>query len=99
MAYPRAEQETVLVYSEESRTWTAYSCVPRHMRKLAEIATVEPVDTAQDGEFLAVRATLTDKQVRMVAPRVLTEEQREALRARAAKLRENQREDADENDE
>jgi len=98
MAYPRAQQETVLVYEEESRVWRAYSCVPKHIRKLSVIAEVTPVDTGPDGEVLAVRATLTDKQVRMVAPRVLTEEQREALRARAAKMHENQREDTGENE-
>lgn len=101
MPYPRAEQETVLVYEEATRMWTAYSCVPKHIRKLASIAEVTPIDTDENDEPLAVTAKLSDKQVRMVAEKVYTEEQREQMRERARNMRQNQRhtsEDFDGND-
>lgn len=88
--YPRSEQETVLVFDRETGEWTAYSCVPTHIRKLLAIAPVYTVlDLAESGDPLAVRATLSAKQVRMVAEpqrRDLTDEQRAEI---AARLRAN----------
>lgn len=88
--YPRNEQETVLVFDRETSVWTAYSCVPTHVRRILAIAPDHIVlDRAESGEPLAVRATLSAKQVRMVAEpqrRELTDEQRAEI---AARLRAN----------
>ncbi|QHZ58651.1 hypothetical protein M655_025115 [Brevibacillus sp. NSP2.1] len=84
--YPRTEQETTLVFDRESNEWTAYSCVPTHVRRIIDIAPVYTVlDRAESGDALAVRATLTAKQVRMVTEpqrRELTDEQRAEIAAR-----------------
>lgn len=84
--YPRNEQETVLVFDREANEWTAYSCVPAHVRRILAIAPVYTVlDCAESGDALAVRATLTAKQVRMVTEpqrRELTDEQRAEIAAR-----------------
>lgn len=34
MAIPRNEQETTLVYEAESNTWSVYSNVPKHIRRI-----------------------------------------------------------------
>lgn len=74
------------MYDRETNEWAAYSCVPTHVRKLVAIAPVYTVlDRAESGEPLAVRATLTAKQVRMVTEpqrRELTDEQRAEIAAR-----------------
>lgn len=84
--YPRNEQETTLVYERETNEWTAYSCVPTHVRRIIAIAPVYTVlDRAESGEPTAIRATLTAKQVRMVTEpqrRELTDEQRAEIAAR-----------------
>lgn len=87
MRYTMAEQETVLVYNRESDVWMAYSNVPNHIRRLASIVDIQPVETGEDGEIVAVRAELTEKQIRFAAPRQLTDEQRQALRERAQRMR------------
>ncbi|EMT54780.1 hypothetical protein I532_04210 [Brevibacillus borstelensis AK1] len=84
--YPRNEQETVLTFDRETNEWTAYSCVPAHVRRIIAIAPDYSVlDHPESGEPLAVRATLTAKQVRIVTkpkPRELTDEQRAEIAAR-----------------
>ncbi|WP_051967831.1 hypothetical protein [Brevibacillus thermoruber] len=87
MRYTMAEQETVLVYNRETDVWMAYSNVPKHIRRLASIVDIQPVETGEDGEVVAVRAELTEKQIRFAAPRQLTDEQRQALRERAQRMR------------
>jgi predicted DNA binding protein len=64
-----AEQETVLVYNRESDVWTVYSNVPKHIRRLASIVDIQPVEIGEAGEVVAVRAELTEKQIRFAAPR------------------------------
>lgn len=91
MAYPKIEQETVLVYESETGEWSAYSTVPKHIRKLSELTDVTVLETEDNGEPKAVRGNLTDKQVRLVKERVLTEEQREELRRRLADNTKNYR--------
>lgn len=88
MAYPKTEQETVLVYEAESNAWNAYSTVPKHIRKLQAITQVTVVETDDYGPK-AVRALLTEKQVRMVAERKLTDEQRQAMAKRMRERRAN----------
>jgi hypothetical protein len=82
MAYPRSEQETVLVFDAETNEWSAYSTVPKHIRKLASLTEVTVLETDEHGNPAAARATLTTKMVSMKKERVLTEEQRNAMRDR-----------------
>ncbi|QDX93574.1 hypothetical protein EEL30_15490 [Brevibacillus laterosporus] len=90
MPYPRSEQETVLTYEYETRKWIAYSCVPTHIRKLTEIGrNVTVLDRDESGDPSAIRAELSPKQVRMVAERVMTEEQRAAAADRLRLLNVN----------
>ncbi|MCR8982291.1 hypothetical protein [Brevibacillus laterosporus] len=90
MPYPRSEQETVLTYEYETRQWLAYSCVPAHIRKLTDIGrNVTILDRDESGEPSAIRAELSSKQVRMMAERVMTEEQRVAAADRLRLLNVN----------
>ncbi|MCR8938728.1 hypothetical protein O0555_15450 [Brevibacillus laterosporus] len=90
MPYPRSEQETVLTYEYETRQWLAYSCVPAHIRKLTAIGrNVTILDRDESGDPSAIRAELSTKQVRMVAERVMTEEQRAAAADRVRLLNVN----------
>jgi len=87
MAYSKSEQETVLVYEAETNTWSAFSTVPKHIRKLQSIADVTLTENDANGNPVAAKATLTAKQVSMKKERVLTEEQREEMSARMRNLR------------
>lgn len=87
MPYSREERETTLVFEDETKQWTAYSTVPKHIRKLTEITEVSVLES-EGGNPIAVRATLTEKQVSLRKPRVMSEEQRKAA---AERLREAQR--------
>lgn len=37
MTYPRDERETVTVYEAATRTWSIYTCEPRHRRRLEKL--------------------------------------------------------------
>lgn len=37
MTYPRSERETTAVYDAETRTWTLYTCEPKHRRRLTRL--------------------------------------------------------------
>lgn len=87
MAYPRTEQETVLVYEAETNSWSAYSTVPKHIRKLQTIADVEVIEIDEHGNPAAAKATLSAKQVSMKKERVLSEEQRKKMSERMSNLR------------
>lgn len=87
MAYPRTEQETVLVYEAETNSWSAYSTVPKHIRKLQSIADVEVIEIDEHGNPAAAKATLNAKQVSMKKERVLSEEQRKKMSERMSNLR------------
>ncbi|RSL28890.1 hypothetical protein D7Z54_34095 [Salibacterium salarium] len=88
MAYPREEQETVLVYDKVNDEWDAYSTVPKHIRKFQSIA--------GDFDFLErdardnperARCRLSPKQVSLRKERQMTDEQRQALSERMRKTR------------
>lgn len=97
MAYPKAEQETTLVYESETNTWTVYSTVPKHIRKLTKISEVTVLESDEYGPK-AVKAKLSEKQVSMRVLRELSEEQREQLRARALSNAQKRRETSDKTD-
>lgn len=88
MAYSKAEQETVLVFDYEQNVWKAYSTVPKHIRKLMSIGEMKILEKEND-RSIAVEGILTEKQVSMKKPRVLTEKQKEKLRMRGKALASN----------
>ena len=68
MAYANSEKETTCVYDYETKEWTIYSCVPRHMTKLGKIG--EPYwkeeEPDKDGKprMIAGKWKLKSNQVR-----------------------------------
>lgn len=78
-AYSTKEQETVLAYDNETKEWSAYSCVPKHIRKLVALVGEENVtfiESDDEGKPLAVRCTLDEKQVSMKKVRQYSEGQK-----------------------
>lgn len=73
MGYSKEEQETNLNFDYSTGLWTAYSTVPKHIRKLQKIAQVKVLESENDRP-IAVQASLTEKQVSMKMIRVLSEE-------------------------
>ena len=86
MGYSREEQETTLVFDNSTGLWNVYSTVPKHIRKLTKITEVFTVES-EDGKPIAVKGTLTEKQVSMKKERVYTEEQRLKAAQRFSKSR------------
>ena len=87
MGYSREEQETTMVFCNETKLWSVYTTVPKHIRKLTKITDVLTLET-EEGRPLAIKCTLTEKQVSMKAERNMSEEQREAAAERLKIARE-----------
>ncbi|PFF33237.1 hypothetical protein CN335_21485 [Bacillus thuringiensis] len=92
--YSTKEQETVLTFDNETKEWSAYSCVPKHIRKLVEIVGEENVtviesENGNEGKPLAVRCTLEEKQVSMKKLRQYSEDQKRKMAERMRAVREN----------
>jgi hypothetical protein len=86
MGYSRGEQETSLVFDNSTGNWTVYSTVPKHIRKLANLTELFVLEY-EDDRLIAVRGTLTEKQVTMKKEQVYTDEQRERAAERLSKAR------------
>ncbi|MEK5173211.1 hypothetical protein NST63_08460 [Heyndrickxia sp. FSL W8-0496] len=86
MGYSREEQETTLVFDNSTGLWNVYSNVPKHIRKLTNITEIFIVES-ENGKPIAVKGTLTEKQVSMKKVRVYTEEQRLKAAQRFSKAR------------
>ncbi|MFJ7831780.1 hypothetical protein ACIQXU_16335 [Peribacillus sp. NPDC097284] len=86
MGYSRDEQETSLVFDNSTGDWTVYSTVPKHIRKLSNLIELFVIES-EDDRPIAVRGTLTEKQVSMKKERVYTDEQRERAAERLSKAR------------
>ncbi|MGE6611888.1 hypothetical protein ACQKFG_15310 [Peribacillus sp. NPDC076916] len=86
MGYSREEQETSLVFDNSTGEWTVYSTVPKHIRKLTNLTELFVLES-EDDRPIAVRGTLTEKQVTMKKERVYTDEQRERAAERLSKAR------------
>jgi prolyl-tRNA editing enzyme YbaK/EbsC (Cys-tRNA(Pro) deacylase) len=88
-AYPTKEQETVLTFDNETKEWSAYSCVPKHIRKLVEIVGAENVTVIEkdDDSILAVKCTLQEKQVSMKKVRQYSEDQKRKMAERMRAVR------------
>lgn len=90
--YSVKEQETVLTYDNETKKWSAYSCVPKHIRKLVEITgkeNVTVIENDDEGKPLAVKCTLEEKQVSMKKIRRYSEDQKREMVERMRAVREN----------
>lgn len=87
--YSTKEQETVLTYDNETKEWSAYSCVPKHIRKLVEIVGEENVTVIEsDGEnMLAVKCTLQEKNISMKRLRTYSEDQKREMAERMRAVR------------
>ncbi|MFJ7756300.1 hypothetical protein ACQKGI_20090 [Peribacillus muralis] len=86
MAYSREEQETSLVFDNSTGKWTVYSTVLKHIRKLANLTELF-ILKSEDDRPIAVRGTLTEKQVSMRNPRVMSDEQKLKATERLFKAR------------
>ena len=86
MGYSRDEQETSLVFDNSTGDWTVYSTVPKHIRKLSNLTELFVIES-EDDRPIAVRGTLTEKQVSMKKERVYTDEQKERAAERLSKAR------------
>jgi len=87
MAYPREEQETTLVFDNSTKEWMVYSTVPKHIRKLSNLCELQTLEE-EDGQPIAIKGVLDEKQVSMKKIRVLSDEQRKLAAERLAKARE-----------
>lgn len=86
MGYSREEQETTLVFDNNTGKWNVYSTVPKHIRKLSKLTEIFTVESENDRP-IAVKCTLLEKQVSMKKERVMSEEQRQKAAERMAKAR------------
>jgi hypothetical protein len=86
MAYSREEQETTLIFDNSTGKWNVYSTVPKHIRKLSKLTELITLER-EDGRPIAVKGTLTEKQVSMKKERVMSEEQKIKTAERLSKVR------------
>lgn len=89
MAYPKSEQETVIVYEAETGLWNFYSTHPPHIRKYKELV-IDAKTTEDQYGINSLQGKLQDVNVRISKKRVMSEEQRSALAERMRKMRETQ---------
>lgn len=85
MGYSSEERETVLVYSDETKEWTVYSTVGKHIRKIEGLCDLTILES-EDGRPIAVQGKLSEKQVSMKKERIISDEQRESMSKRAKKM-------------
>jgi hypothetical protein len=90
MGYSKDEMETILNFDYETGTWDVYSTVPKHIRKIQSLLgeDVKVLDS-EDDRPIAVRGTLSEKQVSMKNVRVMTEEQKQKASERGKLLHKN----------
>jgi hypothetical protein len=86
MAYSKEEQETSLVFDYSTGLWSVYSTVPKHIRKLSNLCDLITLESENDRP-IAVKGILTEKQVAMKNPRVMSEEQKQKNADRLSKAR------------
>lgn len=55
--YDREEQETVIVYESATKLWDIYTTVPKHIKRLENvaIASVFNIETDSEGKTIALR--------------------------------------------
>jgi hypothetical protein len=85
MGYTKSEQETILVFDYELNTWSVYSSVPKHIRKLGLLCELEVLES-EDGRPISVKGTLNEKQVNMKKERIVSDEQKKIASERMNKM-------------
>lgn len=85
MAYPKSEQETVIVFEAETGLWNFYSTYPPHIRKYKELV-LDAKTTEDQYGISSLCGKMEDVNVRISKKRVMSEEQKLAL---AERLRRN----------
>lgn len=82
-------QETTLVFDNKTGSWSVYSTVPKHIRKLSNLTEINVLES-DNGRPIAIKATLSEKQVSMKKIRVMSESQKKSAAERMAKARSKQ---------
>lgn len=85
MGYSRDEMETNVNFDYANNTWTVYSTVPKHIRKIMDITDKVEILEYEGDRPIAIRSILTEKQVSMKKERKFTPEQREKMSKRMKK--------------
>ena len=89
MAYPKGEQETVIVFEAETGLWNFYSTYPPHIRKYKDLL-IDAKSTEDQYGINSIRGKLEDVNVRISKKRKMTEEQKAIAAERLRKVREKQ---------
>jgi len=89
MAYPKSEQETVIVFEAETGLWNFYSTYPPHIRKYKDLL-IEAKFTEDQYGINSIQGKLHDVNVRISKKRKLSEEQKAIAAERLRKVREKQ---------
>jgi hypothetical protein len=100
MAYTRDEQETsILCDGNPNAPWSVYSCVPKHVRKLKELAKQWGVEYTE-GKDGSITVNLPMKAVAFRKPstRKVSDEQKAAAAERFKKMWEDRKSDDDEDE-
>ena len=99
MSYSRAEQETSIVWDEESKVAKIYTASPVSMRKLDRLCEQCPneyrklwQEEDKQGRITAAKYEVSCKLVRFGKPKAIRDEQREAARERFSRYRAEQSE-------
>lgn len=83
------EQETILSYSQEDKTWYIYSDVPKHARKYEKIIPADQVRRKgyRNGNLVMIDGYVDEKAVTVSIhkKRVISDEERQKLAERARK--------------
>jgi len=88
MGYSADERETVLVYSDDDKTWRVYSTVGKHIRRLMELGDMITIES-EDDRPIAIEGKLDEKYVAMRKPKVMSEEQKALAAERFRRARES----------
>ena len=82
MAFTKQEMECVLIYSESSKTWEAYTNIPKFMRKFEKRGWRKTKDIHADGEICGMEFVAPANAVTVRTPnskRTLSDEQKQKL--------------------
>lgn len=82
MAFTKQEMECVLIYSESSKKWEAYTNIPKYMRKFEKQGWKKTREIHADGEICGMEFMAPANAVTIRAPsskRTLSDEQKQKL--------------------
>ena len=86
MGLTRYEQETVIKFNAEEAYATVYTCEPAMLRKMNKLLAARPDAVTVDAEDEYSRTyRFSKRMIKIIAPRIYSDEQRTAARDRMAK--------------